>query len=70
MRYLFHISRGAYRFSKVNATMWWWEYKNYTVARLFTKLVKAHPDKIAYIFEDKEWTYQDVRKIQLKFSCF
>ncbi|XP_058790970.1 long-chain fatty acid transport protein 4-like [Phymastichus coffea] len=49
---------GAFRFMKVNALLWWWETRFYTVAKIFTGLVEAHPDKIAFIFEDQEWTYK------------
>ncbi|KAJ8672520.1 hypothetical protein QAD02_003779 [Eretmocerus hayati] len=51
---------GAFRFLKVNVLLWWWETRAFTVAGIFTRLVQAHPDKVAYIFEDKEWTYQMV----------
>ncbi|XP_008204870.1 long-chain fatty acid transport protein 4 [Nasonia vitripennis] len=51
---------GAFRFLKVNALLWWWETRGFTVAGIFTRLAAAHPEKIAYIFEDKEWTYQQL----------
>jgi len=48
---------------KINTLIWWWEKRGYTVARLFSKYAEAHPEKIAYIFEDKEWTYREVLSI-------
>ncbi|KAL7295311.1 hypothetical protein TKK_0011343 [Trichogramma kaykai] len=51
---------GAFRFLKVNTLLWWWETRNLTVARIFSKLVQSHPEKVAYIFEDKKWTYREL----------
>ncbi|XP_011351546.2 long-chain fatty acid transport protein 4 isoform X2 [Ooceraea biroi] len=42
--------------------LWWWEKREYTVAKLFSKYAEAHPEKIAYIFEDKEWSYQKLEE--------
>lgn len=53
---------GAFRFLRVNAILWWWETRGYTVARLFSKHAYATPDKIVYIFEDKEWTYRELEE--------
>ncbi|XP_076175275.1 fatty acid transport protein 3 [Ptiloglossa arizonensis] len=53
---------GAYRFVRVNALLWWWETRGLTVARIFTSYATAHPEKIAYIFEDKEWTYRELEE--------
>ncbi|XP_018351249.1 PREDICTED: long-chain fatty acid transport protein 4 [Trachymyrmex septentrionalis] len=51
---------GAYRFFQFNLRLWWWEKREYTVAKIFSKYAVAHPDKVAYIFEDKEWTYEQL----------
>lgn len=32
------------------------------MARVFTNYAKANPDKIAFIFEDKEWTYRELNE--------
>lgn len=56
----FVLCRGAFRFFQVNLLLWWWEKREYTVAKVFSKYAAAHPNKIAYIFEDKEWTYEQV----------
>ncbi|KZC09870.1 PREDICTED: long-chain fatty acid transport protein 4 [Dufourea novaeangliae] len=53
---------GAYRFIRVNILLWWWETRELTVARVFSNYATAHPNKIAYIFEDKEWTYRDLEE--------
>ncbi|XP_043252621.1 long-chain fatty acid transport protein 4 [Colletes gigas] len=53
---------GAYRFVRVNILLWWWETQGLTVARVFTNYATAHPDKIAYIFEDREWTYRELEE--------
>lgn len=61
---------GAIRFVKVNILLWWWETRGFTVARVFTKLVKRHPDKIAYIFEDKEWSYRQLEEFSNKIGRY
>ncbi|XP_033184550.1 fatty acid transport protein 3 isoform X1 [Bombus vancouverensis nearcticus] len=53
---------GAYRFVRVNVLLWWWEWQNFTVAKLFTRHATANPDKIAFIFEDKEWSYRELEE--------
>ncbi|XP_024944990.1 long-chain fatty acid transport protein 4 isoform X2 [Cephus cinctus] len=57
-----NVPNGAFRFFQVNALLWWWERKGYTVAAVFSRLAAAHPEKIAYIFEEKEWTYKEVEE--------
>ncbi|KOX73053.1 Long-chain fatty acid transport protein 1 [Melipona quadrifasciata] len=53
---------GAYRFVRVNVLLWWWEWRKFTVAKLFTRHATANPDKIAFIFEDKEWSYRELEE--------
>lgn len=53
---------GASRFIRVNILLWWWETRGFTLARVFTRLVEHHPEKVAYIFEDKEWTYKQLEE--------
>ncbi|XP_012216255.1 long-chain fatty acid transport protein 4 [Linepithema humile] len=51
---------GAYRFFRLRILLWWWEKREYTVAKIFSNYAATHPQKIAYIFEDKEWTYEQL----------
>lgn len=51
---------GAYRFVRVNVLLWWWEWQKLTVAKIFSRQATANPEKIAFIFEDKEWTYKEL----------
>ena len=53
---------GAYRFVRVNLLLWWWETRGFTVARVFSRYATANPEKIAFIFEDKEWTYRELEE--------
>ncbi|XP_029033779.1 long-chain fatty acid transport protein 4 [Osmia bicornis bicornis] len=53
---------GAYRFVRVNVLLWWWETRGFTVAKIFTRHATTNPDKIAFIFEDKEWTYRKLEE--------
>lgn len=36
--------------------------KNRTVADVFRQNVERHPNKVCLIFEDQEWTFQQVNK--------
>lgn len=58
--------RGAYRFVRVNVLLWWWEWQKLTVAKIFSRQATANPEKIAFIFEDKEWTYKEVSWINYR----
>ncbi|XP_033225126.1 long-chain fatty acid transport protein 4-like [Belonocnema kinseyi] len=61
---------GAFRFLKVNALLWLWETRGLTVARVFSSLAASHPEKIAYIFEDQEWTYQQLENFSNRIGNF
>lgn len=50
----------AYKFYRMRILLWWWEKREYTVAKVFSNIAATHPQKIAYIFEDKEWTYEQL----------
>nr|CAD7459104.1 unnamed protein product [Timema tahoe] len=49
--------RALYRFVIVNATLWWWEKKGYTVPQVFTQVAKRHPEKVAFYYEKHKWTF-------------
>ncbi|XP_017878771.2 long-chain fatty acid transport protein 4 [Ceratina calcarata] len=53
---------GAYRFVRVSVLLWWWERKRMTVAKVFSRQAAANPEKIAFVFEDKEWTYRELEE--------
>lgn len=36
--------------------------KNLNIADIFRERVAKHPNKVCFIFEDKEWTFAQVRK--------
>ncbi|CAB0018516.1 unnamed protein product [Nesidiocoris tenuis] len=38
----------------------YWEYKTMTPPKVFQQFVRKHPDKPAFIHEDKVWTFQQV----------
>ncbi|KAF5291935.1 hypothetical protein FQA39_LY14167 [Lamprigera yunnana] len=50
--------------------MKWWEYRNYTIAKIFSRLVKLHPDKVAFHFEDKYMTFHQVDKFSNKIARY
>ncbi|KAG8037866.1 hypothetical protein G9C98_006077 [Cotesia typhae] len=51
---------GAFRFLKVNFLLWYWEKRQFTVAKLFKRQAKSNPNKIALIYEKEEWTYKQL----------
>ncbi|XP_043270087.1 long-chain fatty acid transport protein 4-like [Venturia canescens] len=61
---------GAYRFLRVNALLWWWEKRGFTVAKVFSRLVAAHPHKVAYITEEREWTYQQLEEFSNRLASY
>lgn len=54
--------RGCVAFLKLRIVLWWWEKRNYTIPKLFSRLVESDPDKIALYCEDIAWTYQQVNE--------
>lgn len=42
------------------------EKKNRNLADIFRQYVNRHPNKICFIFEDQEWTFQQVNLIFTK----
>lgn len=41
------------------------ERKNRSIADVFRQHVSRHPNKVCFIFEDQEWTYQQVNFIKI-----
>jgi hypothetical protein len=41
-----------------------------TVPMVFESHARSHPNKIAFIFEGKEWTFGDVSEFLLHFDFF
>lgn len=37
-----------------------WEYSNYTVASIFRANAEKHPNKAAFLIDDKKMTFQEV----------
>jgi hypothetical protein len=40
--------------------LWWWEKRNMTIPKVFSDLVKKHPDKVAFYFNKQQWTFAKV----------
>lgn len=58
---MFTVSRGLARFIRLNLVINSLERGKKTVPKVFCDLVKKHPDKTAFYFEDQQWTFQQVR---------
>ncbi|XP_067006240.2 long-chain fatty acid transport protein 1 [Anabrus simplex] len=55
--------KALYRFIQVNALLWWWETRHFTVAQLFVREVRRHPDKVAFYFEKRQLTFREVDEL-------
>lgn len=42
--------------------------RNRTVANAFESLVKKHPQKAAFLFEEETWTYAEVMKTIITYN--
>lgn len=58
--FLFFISRALSRFVAVIIQNRSYGRSNKSIVEIFRENVKKHPNKIAFIFEGKEWTFQEV----------
>ena len=52
--------RGLTRYCRVQLTVRKYARNNMTVPRIFESLVKKHPDRVCFIFEDTKWTFREV----------
>ncbi|EFA06666.2 long-chain fatty acid transport protein 4 [Tribolium castaneum] len=62
--------RAGIRFTILNFQLWRYEKTNQTVAKIFTKLVAKHPQKVAFYFESEIWTFEDVDKYSNKIAHY
>ncbi len=58
--YLTCFDRGLYRYLCVVFGVRRFQRKNYSVPQVFEETVAQHPDKVAFVFEDKQWTFKQV----------
>lgn len=56
------LSRAAIIFAKVNYRLYQYVKKRETVPKMFTRIAKTYPNKVAFYFEDQTWTFQEVSK--------
>jgi len=53
---------GLSRYVRVQLTVRNYARNNMTVPRIFEALVKKHPDRVCFIFEDTKWTFREVNE--------
>jgi len=53
---------GLSRYIRVQLTMRYYARNNMTVPRIFEAMVKKHPDRTCFIFEDTKWTFREVNE--------
>lgn len=61
------LYRAATRFTKLNRRITSWVKNQDTVPSVFTKLLKKHPDKVLFYFEDDTWTFKQVNSLKISF---
>lgn len=57
---MIYLFRALFRFVKLILQNRFYARKNYSIVDIFRENVKKHPNKVALIFEGKEWTFQEV----------
>lgn len=62
---IFDFFRAITRYIKVLWIIRSHERKNRSIADVFRQHVSRHPNKVCFIFEDQEWTYQQVNFIKI-----
>lgn len=62
--------KGGYRFLKVNYKIQQWDRNQDTVPKIFTKLVRKHPNKVLFFFENEAWTYQQLEDFSNKIANY
>jgi len=53
-------ARGAYRYLRLLALVYFYQKKDLTVPKVFARTAKAHGDKACLIFEDQSWSFNDL----------
>lgn len=59
--YIIFYHRAVVRFARVIKTLKIFGLKNMSVGKMFDEIVKKHPNKVCFYFEDQEWTFAQVR---------
>lgn len=57
-------------FIKLKTKLWWWEKRETTVPKRFASIVKRHPNKIAFRFEDSSLTFSQVDEYSNKIAHY
>ncbi|KAL5286698.1 SLC27A4 family protein [Megaselia abdita] len=76
-RYVYAIIRSAprdyqagVRFIRLNYILSMYEWKGMTVPRVFKEIVKKHPERPAFILDDKTLTFQEVEEFSNKIASY
>lgn len=67
---LFSNSRAAVKFLRLNAILFFWERNQMTVPKIFEKLHKKNPSKVAFIMDNVQLTFADVQDISNRVGVF
>lgn len=63
LEHLLLFFRGLLGYIRILWSVHGHEKKNRNVADIFRQCVNCHPNKVCFIYEDQEWTYQQVKLI-------
>uniref|UniRef100_A0A0K8TSP3 Very long-chain fatty acid transport protein n=1 Tax=Tabanus bromius TaxID=304241 RepID=A0A0K8TSP3_TABBR len=62
--------RTAVRFVKLNLKLMIWERQKKTIPKVFRDFVRLHPDKIAFMMDDKKLTFQEVEDLSNEIASY
>lgn len=62
--------RAAFRFLKIQYLLYKYEWKGYTVPRIFQTLLRSNPDKSGFIMDGKKLTFQDIEEFSNKIASY
>jgi len=63
-------ARGAWRYLRLLATVWYYEKLDLTVPGVFERTVRRHPHRVCLHFEDQSWTFQQLDEFSNRVANF
>lgn len=58
------------RYIVISSRLWWWEKKKLTVPKIFVQVARTYPNKVAFRFEKKLWTFSEVDEYSNKVANY
>ncbi|XP_049764000.1 long-chain fatty acid transport protein 1-like [Schistocerca cancellata] len=58
------------RYIVITTRLWWWEKRKQTVPKIFMQVARTYPNKVAFRFEKKLWTFSQVDEYSNKVANY